>query len=73
MDFTRIPVKMLNPEKAKVDMTPVMVRLRELHDLAKRYQSGTPAKLDFAPLIKKLKEAESIGMNLKRKADSGKI
>ena len=74
-DLRNIPANMLRGQNtrgnARVDLSPVNAELRRLVVLAQRYQTGTPAKIDFGPLIRKLKEAEAIGYNLQAKAKSG--
>lgn len=76
-DFTKLAEKMLGGQNltgnTNVNINPLIDKLRELKALAAKYQTGTPAKLDFGPLILKLKDAEAIGYKLQAKARSGQL
>lgn len=63
----------LNVNNAKIDVAPLMNKLKDLQVMAMNYQKTTPRHVDFSPLMKKLKEAEAIGAQLQRKAGSGRL
>ena len=77
MDFRSIPAKMLAGQNMRgntsVDVRPLLAKLKEVEEMAKKYQSGTPARIDFSPIIMKAKQAQVIGMQLQAKANSGKL
>jgi len=58
---------------ARLDIGPLQSKLAETEALARRYQTGTPATINFAPLIAKLREAAAIGAALQAKARSGNL
>lgn len=60
-------------ENAKVDVGPLMAKLKELQIMTMNYQKSTPRHVDFSPLMKKLKDAENLGVQLQRKANSGRL
>ena len=63
----------LNIGNTRIDMSPILRSLKDLELLARRYQTGTPARIDFSQLIRKIKEAEAIGYHLQAKAHSGQL
>lgn len=76
MDPRTIPQKMLygvNQVQNEFDFMPLQAKLLEVVKLAQYYQTGTPAKINFAPLIAKIKDAAAIGAELQRKARSGNL
>ena len=81
MDPRTVPSRMLGgydhasraATHSRIDIGPLRAKLAETEALAKRYQTGTPASINFAPLIAKLKEAAAIGAALQAKANSGKL
>ena len=81
MDPRSIPSKMLGgydhanqaATHSRIDITPLRAKLAETEALAKRYQTGTPAVINFAPLIAKIREAAAIGAALQAKARAGNL
>lgn len=77
MDFTKATERMLGGQNLhgniSIDISPVIEKLKELKALAARYQTGTPAKVDFSPLIAKLNDAVKIGHDLQVKARNLKV
>jgi len=54
--------------RGRVDLTPLRAKLKETEAMARKYQSGTPAKIDLGPVVKALRDLEAYVIRMQKTA-----